>query len=62
MVLTRKRSGRNERGLSARDVKTYSDSSIANVLDVPNLIRSQIESFDWFKTNGLASRMHRKLN
>ena len=54
MVLTRKRSGRNERGLSARDVKTYLDSSIANVLDVPNLIRSQIESFDWFKTNGLA--------
>ena len=54
MVLTRKRSGRNERGLSARDVKTYSDSSIANVLDVPNLIRSQVESFDWFKTNGLA--------
>ncbi len=54
MVLTRKRSGRNDRGLSARDVKTYSDSSIANVLDVPNLIRSQIESFDWFKTNGLA--------
>ena len=54
MVLTRKRSGRNERGLTARDVKTYSDSSIANVLDVPNLIRSQIESFDWFKTNGLA--------
>ena len=54
MVLTRKRSGRNDRGLTARDVKTYSDSSIANVLDVPNLIRSQIESFDWFKTNGLA--------
>ncbi len=54
MVLTRKRSGRNNRGLSARDVKTYSDSSIANVLDVPNLIRSQIESFDWFKTRGLA--------
>ena len=54
MVLTRKRSGRNDRGLTARDVKTYSDSSIANVLDVPNLIRSQLESFDWFKTNGLA--------
>ena len=54
MVLTRKRSGRNNRGLAARDVKTYSDSSIANVLDVPNLIRSQIESFDWFKTRGLA--------
>ena len=54
MVLTRKRSARNNRGLSARDVKTYSDSSIANVLDVPNLIRSQIESFDWFKTRGLA--------
>ena len=54
MVLTRKRSGRTDRGLSARDVKTYSESSIANVLDVPNLIRSQIESFDWFKTNGLA--------
>ena len=54
MVLTRKRSGRNNRGLAARDVKTYSESSIANVLDVPNLIRSQIESFDWFKTRGLA--------
>ena len=54
MVLTRKRSGRNDRGLTARDVKTYSDSTIANALDVPNLIRSQIESFDWFKTNGLA--------
>ena len=54
MVLTRKRSGRNNRGLTARDVKTYSDSDIANALDVPNLIRSQIESFDWFKTNGLA--------
>ena len=54
MVLTRKRSARNNRGLSARDVKTYSESSIANVLDVPNLIRSQIESFDWFKTRGLA--------
>ena len=54
MVLTRKRSGRNDRGLTAREVKTYSDSGIANALDVPNLIRSQIESFDWFKTNGLA--------
>ncbi len=54
MVLTRKRSGRNNRGLTAREVKTYSDSGIANALDVPNLIRSQIESFDWFKTNGLA--------
>ena len=48
MVLTRKRSGRNDRGLAARDVKTYSDSGIANALDVPNLIRSQIESFEWF--------------
>ncbi|CAI8017524.1 DNA-directed RNA polymerase subunit beta [Geodia barretti] len=54
MVLTRKRQGRNDRGLTARDVKTYSESSIANVLEVPNLIRSQLESFDWFKTKGLA--------
>ena len=54
MVLTRKRSGHNNRGLTARDVKTYSDSGIANALDVPNLIRSQIESFNWFRTNGLA--------
>ena len=54
MVLTRKRQGRNDRGLTARDVKTYSESSIGNLLDVPNLIRSQIESFDWFKTKGLA--------
>ena len=54
MVLTRKRSAHNDRGLSARDVKTYSDSGIASILDVPNLIRSQLESFDWFKTHGLA--------
>ena len=54
MVLTRKRQGRNDRGLTARDVKIYSESSIGNLLDVPNLIRSQIESFDWFKTKGLA--------
>ena len=54
MVLTRKRSARNDRGLSARDVKTYSDSGIASVLDVPNLLRSQLDSFEWFRTHGLA--------
>ena len=54
MVLTRKRQRRNDRGLTARDVKTYSESGIANVLEVPNLIRSQVESFDWFTTKGLA--------
>ena len=54
MVLTRKRSGRNDRGLTARDVKTYSDSSIADTLEIPDLLRSQKESFDWFTTRGLA--------
>ncbi len=33
------------------DVKTY--ARIPQVLDVPNLIQSQIQSYDWFKTAGL---------
>ena len=57
MVLTRKRQARNDRGLTARDVKLYSDSGVGNALDVPPLIRSQIESFDWFKTKGLAETL-----
>ena len=54
MVLTSKRSGHNDRGLTAREVKTYSDSDIANALDIPDLLRSQKESFEWFTTEGLA--------
>ena len=57
MVLTRKRQARNDRGLTARDVKLYSDSGVGNALDVPPLIRSQIESFDWFKTKGMAETL-----
>ncbi len=34
------------------DVRTY--ARIPQVLDVPNLIQSQIQSYDWFKTEGLA--------
>ena len=57
MVLTRKRQARNDRGLTARDVKMYSESGVGHALDVPPLIRSQIESFDWFKTKGLAETL-----
>ena len=32
-------------------VKTY--ARIPQVLDVPNLIQSQIQSYDWFKADGL---------
>jgi len=34
--------------------ETKSYARISQVLDVPNLIQSQIQSFDWFKTEGLA--------
>ena len=34
------------------DVRTY--ARIPQVLAVPNLIQSQIQSYDWFKTEGLA--------
>ena len=34
-------------------VPTRSYASIANVLEVPDLIQVQIQSFDWFKTDGL---------
>ncbi|PKB73694.1 MAG: DNA-directed RNA polymerase subunit beta [SAR202 cluster bacterium Io17-Chloro-G7] len=33
------------------DVKTY--ARIPQVLDVPNLIQSQLQSYDWLKTDGL---------
>ena len=33
------------------EVKTY--AKIPEVLDVPNLIQSQIQSWDWLKTEGL---------
>ena len=36
-----------------RSIQAKSYSRISQVLDIPNLIRSQIESFEWFKTNGL---------
>ncbi len=35
-----------------RDVKSY--ARISQVLDIPNLIQSQIQSFDWFQAEGLA--------
>ena len=38
--------------VSLADTKSY--SRISQVLDIPNLIQSQIQSFDWFKTEGLA--------
>ncbi|HMO97070.1 MAG TPA: hypothetical protein PKD27_13215, partial [Tepidiformaceae bacterium] len=33
------------------DVKTY--GQIPNVLDLPNLIKIQLDSFEWFKREGL---------
>ena len=38
--------------VSLADTKSY--SRISQVLDIPNLIQSQIQSFDWFKAEGLA--------
>ena len=39
-------------GSAAARVKSY--ARIPEVLDVPHLILSQVQSFDWFKTDGLA--------
>ena len=41
----------NGAGTSSARVKSY--ARIAEVLDVPNLILSQIQSYQWFKTDGL---------
>ena len=41
----------NGHPLGLPEVKTY--ARIPPVLDVPNLIQSQIESYEWFKTDGL---------
>ena len=42
---------RNGHPTTLPDVKTY--ARIPQVLDVPNLIQSQIQSWDWFKADGL---------
>ena len=39
------------RSVGLPDVKSY--ARIPQVLDVPNLIQSQIQSYDWFKLDGL---------
>ena len=41
----------NGHATSLPELKTY--SRIEQVLDVPNLIQSQLQSYDWFKTTGL---------
>ena len=41
----------NGRSVELPGVKTY--ARIPQVLDVPNLIQSQIQSYDWFKADGL---------
>ena len=41
----------NGHSLSKQDVRSY--ARIPQVLDVPNLIESQIQSYDWFKYDGL---------
>ena len=41
----------NGHAIQLPDVKTY--ARIPQVLEVPNLIQSQIESYAWFKTDGL---------
>ena len=35
----------------SHSVKSY--ANIAQILDVPNLIQSQLGSYDWFKSEGL---------
>ncbi len=42
----------NGAGSAAARVKSY--ARIAEVLDVPHLILSQVQSYDWFKKDGLA--------
>ena len=42
----------NGAGSASARVKSY--ARIPEVLDVPHLILSQIQSYDWFKTDGLA--------
>ena len=41
----------NGHSLSKQDVRTY--ARIPQVLDVPNLIESQIQSYEWFRDEGL---------
>ena len=41
----------NGNALSPREVRTY--ARIPQVLDVPNLIQSQLQSYDWFRTDAL---------
>ncbi len=41
----------NGHPMQLQDVRTY--ARIPQVLDVPNLIQSQIQSYDWLKTEGL---------
>ena len=41
----------NGHSLSKQDVRSY--ARIPQVLDVPNLIESQIQSYDWFQDEGL---------
>ena len=42
---------RNGLSLQTQDVRSY--AHIPQVLDVPNLIQSQIQSYDWFNEQGL---------
>ena len=43
---------RDDRAVLATDVMSY--AKIPQVLDVPNLIQSQIQSYEWFKTEALS--------
>ena len=39
--------------LYPQESRRRSYAKISNVLDVPNLIQVQLDSFNWFKTSGL---------
>src|SRR5918992_942846 len=41
----------NGHGVRLSEVKSY--AKIPQVLDIPNLIQSQLQSYEWFKTDGL---------
>ena len=41
-------------GHSLASTKSKSYARISQIVDIPNLIQSQIQSFDWFKREGLS--------
>ena len=53
MTSTNVSNGNSSFANGSRALSTRSYASITSVLDVPNLIQVQLDSFNWFKTKGL---------